>query len=115
MIVLKYVLSGADPNRELLQVQRVLDGVRPSDCTIKVVARGALKGPWSDVRSEFCIVAVSKQQLSPVLIKAMRWATHKRYASDKEAVKRQVVCDVRGGDESRVRRPRDRSKRNKGF
>ena len=61
-----------------------------------------------DTKSCEVLCAVSTRNLSSAEIRSMRWAVHKRHDTDKDRTHRQLVCDLKNGDESRVRRPRNR-------
>lgn len=64
-----------------------------------------------DLASDNLIFLVSAVKDAPTpaksVVMAFRWACHKRHQADWRATQQQVLCDIRGGDETRVRRKRD--------
>jgi hypothetical protein len=64
-----------------------------------------------DVASDNLLFLVSAMKDAPApaksVVLAFRWACHKRHQPDWRATQQQARCDIRGGDETRVRRKRD--------
>ena len=77
----------------------------PRDCAPKKV-RGL-----DDLASDNLLFLASATKGAPTpakrIVLAFRWACHKRHQADWQATQQQVLCDIRGGDETRVRRKRD--------
>ena len=76
--------------------------------TIQRVPTHSLPHAMRDLQSDECIVAETATGLHANTLKCLRWAVHKRHERDVERVHRQLLCDLNGGDEARVRRPRQR-------
>ena len=75
---------------------------------LRRVPTHSLPRAMRDLQSDECLVAKTAAGLHANTLKCLRWAVHKRHERDVERVHRQLLCDLNGGDEARVRRPRQR-------
>jgi hypothetical protein len=65
--------------------------------------RSALPRSMRDLSSDEVLCAQTTGPLAPSVIRSLRFAVHHRFR-DVAQTHRQLVCDLVGGDESRVRR-----------
>jgi len=108
-------LPRASAERDEQLVRRILDPLCP-ELHVRICKAPRHCAPkkvqgLADVASDSLLFLVSTLTVSPTPAKrtvaAFRWACHKRHQTDWRATQQQVLCDIRGGDESRIRRQRD--------
>lgn len=63
-----------------------------------------------DLKSDEVLCAVSRTGIPADKLRCLQWAVHKRHSKDVASVRRQLLCDLNNGDESRVKRKPRREK-----
>ena len=63
-----------------------------------------------DLASDEALCVQTSENLPPTTIKALHWAVHKRF-NDPTKAHAQLRCDLIGGDESRLKKPKHRRRR----
>ena len=112
--VVLFHLPRANPDYDERLIRRILEALCPQfhvriGRTSRHQAPNGTRG-IDDLTSDEVLFLASTQMLcipTPV-INAFRWACHKRHQADWQATQQQVLCDIRGGDESRVRKNQHR-------
>lgn len=72
--------------------------------TLRRVPTHVLPTAMRDTESDEALCAETARGLDAATLRSLRWAVHKRHACDPKRVHRQLICDLIGGDESRVKR-----------
>ena len=68
-----------------------------------LVNEANVKNALPDTQSDIILCADFSQAPPKHLVRSVRWAVHHRHRPEKE-VHAQLLCDLRGGDESRLKR-----------
>lgn len=99
-------------------IRRILEPLCPEFC-VQICKAPRHCAPrkaqgMDDVASDNLLFVVSATKDAPTpaksVVLAFRWACHKRHQTDWKATQQQVLCDIRGGDETRVRRKQDEAR-----
>ena len=108
--VVLFHLSRESPDADERLIRRILDALCPQ-FHVKIgrarrdQAPARARGMADLASDEVLFLAPTQLGCIPApVVSAFRWACHKRHQTDWQATQRQVLCDVRGGDESRVRK-----------
>ena len=72
--------------------------------TLRRVPTHVLPTAMRDTESDEALCAETTRGIDAATLRSLRWAVHKRHACDPKRVHRQLICDLIGGDESRVKR-----------
>lgn len=108
--VVLFHLPRANPDYDERLIRRILDALC-SQFHVRIGRTSRHQAPdkargMADLAGDEVLFLASTQLVSipaPV-VSAFRWACHKRHKADWQATQQQVLCDIRGGDESRVRK-----------
>jgi hypothetical protein len=87
--------------------------LRRDGMQVKRVPAHVLPTAMRDLASDEALCVKNATRMSEDTLRCLRWAVHKRHSDDLNCVRRQLLCDLNRGDESRVRRKRT-SRRHKG-
>ncbi len=99
-----YILLHVQRGREATEiplVQTLLHGCA-SSLRLSVFSAPRCKSALRDELSDVCLYAGCQRQLSKAELDALRWAVHHRFR-DLKAVRKQLVCDLTKGDESKLK------------
>ena len=108
MITFLLHLPTNDPDRHAQLAETALKPARDFvKFTLVRIPTSSVPGAMHDTQSIEVLCAKTHAPLDPNVIKAMRWAVHKRFA-DTESTHARLRCDLIGGDESRVKRKKGR-------
>ena len=102
--LLLHLPRGRADHEAALAAAAVSPALHKLGITLRRVPTQALPSAMHDTASDEVLCADSSSSLPPPAIKSLQWAVHKRHQHDIDHVHRQLVCDLNGGDESRVRR-----------
>lgn len=109
--LLLHLPRGRADHEATLATAAISPVLRQLGIALRRVPTQALPSAMHDTESDEALCADSSASLPPPTIKSLRWAVHKRHQNDIDRVHRQLVCDLNGGDESRVRRKPARGRR----
>lgn len=116
--VLLFHLGRNTADRDEPLIRRILDPLCSEfHVRIERCARTVRSVGMNDLNSDEALVVCStlaSVPVRPTVLAAFRWACHKRFDFDGKAVQQQVLVDIRGGDETRVRSLRDASRKRRG-
>jgi len=103
-------LPRSDPDRHATLAAQALKPAHDFvHFTIVRVPSHILPTAMRDTESDEALCAQTAEKLSSPTLKSLRWAVHKRFA-ETEQTHAQLLCDLTGGDESRIKRKHGRVK-----
>jgi len=110
MPVLLHLCRG-DERAEVLRVTELLavaQDVVPFH--LRVVPQRSAPGTMVDLRSDSVLCVEFARGHPPWVLQAFRWAVHSRFKPRRD-VQARLLCDLRGGDESRTGKQADAKRR----